>query len=316
MFKLFPALLGDQQEGRAAQLARTELVFGETLSARKVRDAAASSRTRGAQAMDALQPRQNRLLGLLPAAERESMIAHMQLVSLTSGQILYEPGDAVRYAYFPTDCLVSLVYLMESGASNEVGIVGNEGVVGTTLFMGGETFTHRAMVNGAGFAYRLRGPVLMDYFDRSASMRRVLLRYTQALFSQTAQIAICNRRHTVDQQLCCRLLLCLDRLQSNELAMTQELIAEMLGVRRSGVTEAASRLRRAGLIGYRRGSIVVRDRARLEDATCECYGILTKEYDRLLTVKGAITRTAMPSYAKRGMPVKSSVVAQSVVGAP
>jgi CRP-like cAMP-binding protein len=198
------------------------------------------------------------------------------------GEVVCEPGIAMRHVYFPTTCIVSLLYVMEDGASAEIAVVGNEGIVGISVFMGGETTTSRAVVQSAGHAYRLEGQLLKDAFFRAGPLQLLLLRYTQALLTQMAQTAVCNRHHTVDQQLCRWLLLSLDRLPSNELTMTQELIANMLGVRREGVTEAAGNLQRAGLIHYSRGRITVLDRPGLEARVCECYLVVKKEFDRLL----------------------------------
>jgi CRP-like cAMP-binding protein len=198
------------------------------------------------------------------------------------GTALYEPGDRLRHAYFPTNCIISLLYVMENGASAEIAVVGNDGIIGVALFMGGETTPSRAVVQSAGQCLRLDGQLLKDEFHRSGPMQRLLLRYTQALLTQMAQTAVCNWHHSVDQQLCRWLLLSLDRLSSNEVAMTQELIANMLGVRREGVTEAAGRLQSAGLITYSRDRITVLDRDRLEERACECYAVVRKEFDRLL----------------------------------
>jgi CRP-like cAMP-binding protein len=198
------------------------------------------------------------------------------------GHTVCEPGVPMRHVYFPTTCIVSLLYVMEDGASAEIAVVGNEGIVGVSLFMGGETTTSRAVVQSAGHAYRLQGQLLKDAFFRAGPMQRLLLRYTQALLTQMAQTAVCNRHHSVDQQLCRWLLLSLDRLPSNELTMTQELIANMLGVRREGVTGAAGKLQEAGLIEYHRGHITVVDRPGLEARVCECYEVVKKEFDRLL----------------------------------
>jgi len=203
-------------------------------------------------------------------------------VPVSLGQTVSEPGVTLRHVYFPTTCIVSLLYVMEDGASAEIAVVGNEGIVGVSLFMGGETTTSRAVVQSAGHAYRLQGQLLKDAFFRAGPMQRLLLRYTQALLTQMAQTAVCNRHHSVDQQLCRWLLLSLDRLPSNQLTMTQELIANMLGVRREGVTEAAGRLQHAGLIEYHRGHITVVDRPGLEARVCECYEVVKKEFDRLL----------------------------------
>ena len=198
------------------------------------------------------------------------------------GEALYEPGSRMRHVFFPTTSIVSLLYVMEDGASAEIAIVGNEGIVGVSLFMGGETTPSRAVVQSAGHAYRLKGQTLKEEFYRAGPMQRLLLRYTPALLTQMAQTAVCNRHHSLDQQLCRWLLLSLDRLRSNELIMTQELIANMLGVRREGVTEAAGNLQRAGLIEYSRGRITVLDRPGLEARSCECYGVVRKEFARLL----------------------------------
>jgi CRP-like cAMP-binding protein len=227
-------------------------------------------------------PRQNHLLGALPATEYERLLPHVEWVPMPLGEVLYESGGELRYVYFPTTCIVSLLYVMENGASAEIAVVGNEGLVGVALFMGGGTMPNRAVVQSAGHAYRLRGARMQQEFDRYGALLRLLLRYTQALLTQMAQTAVCNRHHSVDQQLCRWLLLSLDRLASNELVMTQELIANMLGVRREGVTEAAGKLHRAGLIDYRRGRITVLDRAGLEARVCECYQVVKTEFDRLL----------------------------------
>jgi CRP-like cAMP-binding protein len=227
-------------------------------------------------------PRQNHLLAALSAAEAERIFPNLQPVSMPLGKVLYESGDTLRHVYFPTDCIVSLLYVMEDGASAEISVVGNEGLVGIALFMGGETTPSRAIVQSAGNAYRLVGQRLKDEFYRSGAMQLLLLRYTQALITQMAQTAVCNRHHSVDQQLCRWLLLSLDRLASNQLTMTQELIANMLGVRREGVTEAAGKLQKAGVISYSRGEITVLDRPRLEEMCCECYAVVKKESDRLL----------------------------------
>jgi CRP-like cAMP-binding protein len=227
-------------------------------------------------------PSQNHLLNALPAEDFKRIAAHLELVPLKLGDILYEPGVKLRYVYFPTTAIVSLLYVMEDGASAEIAIVGNEGILGISLFMGGETTPSRAVVQSAGYGYRLRAQLLKDEFGRFGPFLRLLLRYTQALITQMAQTAVCNRHHSVDQQLCRWLLLSLDRLASRELIMTQELIAAMLGVRREGVTEAAGKLQDAGLIHYRRGKITVVDRPRLEARSCECYQVVKTEFDRLL----------------------------------
>lgn len=227
-------------------------------------------------------PRQNHLLAALPATDFERLQPHLKLIPLPLGEALYEPGIVLRYLYFPTNSIVSLLYVMADGASAEIAVVGNEGVIGVSLFMGGETTPSRAVVQSAGYAYRLPGQVLKEEFTRGGEMQHLLLRYTQALLTQMAQTAVCNRHHSLDQQLCRWLLLSLDRLPTNELVMTQELIANMLGVRREGVTEAAGNLQEAGLIQYSRGRITVLDRPGLEARTCECYAVVKRECDRLL----------------------------------
>ncbi|HSD61063.1 MAG TPA: Crp/Fnr family transcriptional regulator [Burkholderiales bacterium] len=228
-------------------------------------------------------PIQNHLLAALPTADLERLAAYLELVAMPLGEIVYESGEQLRYAYFPTTAIVSLHYVMKSGASAETAGVGNEGVVGISLFMGGDTTPSSAVVQTAGHAYRLERHLLKQEFNRAGSMHRLLLRYTQALLTQMAQTAVCNRHHSVEQQLCRWLLLTLDRLPSNELVMTQELVANMLGVRREGIAEAAGRLQRAGFISYRRGHIAVLDRSGLEKRTCECYAVVKKEMWRLLS---------------------------------
>ena len=228
-------------------------------------------------------PNQNHLLAALPTAEFERLAAHLELVPMPLGEMLYEPGGQLQHAYFPTTAIVSLHYVMESGASAETAGVGNEGVVGISLFMGGDTTPSSAVVQTAGHAYRLESRLLKQEFNRAGLMQRLLLRYTQALMTQMSQTAACNRHHSVEQQLCRWLLLTLDRLPSNELVMTQELVASMLGVRREGITEAAGKLQRAGFISYRRGHIAVLDRAGLETRACECYAVVKKELSRLLS---------------------------------
>ncbi len=228
-------------------------------------------------------PNQNHLLAALPTAEFEPLAAHLQLVPLPLGEMLYEPGGQMRHAYFPTTAIVSLHYVMESGASSESAGVGNEGVVGVSLFMGGNTTPSAAVVQTAGHAYRLESRKLVEEFNRAGLMQRLLLRYTQALMTQMAQTAACNRHHSVEQQLCRWLLLTLDRMATNELVMTQELIASMLGVRREGITEAAGNLQRAGVISYRRGHIALLDRSGLEARVCECYAVVKTELNRLLS---------------------------------
>lgn len=224
----------------------------------------------------------NDLLASLPPAEWARLAPQLEVVELPLGKVLYESGATMGHVYFPTTAIVSLLYVMEDGASAEIAVVGNEGVVGIALFMGGETTPSRSVVQSAGQGYRLRAPVIKDEFNRSGPVMHLLLRYTQALITQMAQTAVCNRHHSLDQQLCRWLLLSLDRLKGNELVMTQELIANMLGVRREGVTEAALKLARLGLIRYARGHITVLDRAALEARVCECYAVVKKEYDRLL----------------------------------
>ena len=229
-----------------------------------------------------IDPQQNLLLAALPAEVRARLQPHLELVPMPLGDVLYESGTLLRHVYFPTTCIVSLLYVMEDGASAEIAVVGNEGVIGIALFMGGETTPSRALVQSAGHALRLKGQLLKDEFHRSGALQHLLLRYTQALLTQMAQTAVCNRHHSVDQQLCRWLLLSLDRLSSSTLSMTQELIANMLGVRREGVTEAAGELQKVGLIHYSRGRITVLDRPRLEVRACECYAVVKKEFDRLL----------------------------------
>lgn len=228
-------------------------------------------------------PKQNHLLAALPATDLAHLMAHLELVALPLGRMLYEPGGQLQHAYFPTTAIVSLHYVMASGAGSESAGVGNEGVVGISLFLGGTTTPSSAVVQTAGHAYRLDRRLLMQEFNRAGLMQRLLLRYTQVLLTQMAQTAACNRHHTVEQQLCRWLLLTLDRSPTNELTMTQELIANMLGVRREGITEAAGNLQRTGFISYRRGHITVLDRLGLEKNTCECYAVVKKELVRLLS---------------------------------
>ncbi|MBI2801068.1 MAG: Crp/Fnr family transcriptional regulator [Gammaproteobacteria bacterium] len=227
-------------------------------------------------------PQENHLLAALPADVQLRLFPLLEQVVMPLGEVLYESGDALRHVYFPTDSIVSLLYVMESGASAEISVVGNEGLIGVALFMGGESTPSRAIVQSAGYAYRLLGQKLKDEFNRHGEMLLLLLRYTQSLITQMAQTAVCNRHHSIDQQLCRWLLLSLDRLPSNRLTMTQELIANMLGVRREGVTDAAGKLQRLGVIEYNRGHITVLDRAKLETLCCECYAVVKKETDRLL----------------------------------
>ena len=236
----------------------------------------------GSDLATTIDPRSNELLAALPESEWHRWQPQLEAVEMPLGQVLYEPGAALSHVYFPTSAIVSLLYVMENGASAEIAVVGNEGIVGISLFMGGESTPGRAVVQSAGQGLRLRAQVVKDEFNRAGAVLHLLLRYIQALITQMAQTAVCNRHHTLDQQLCRWLLLSLDRLRSDELLMTQELIANMLGVRREGVTEAAARLQQHGLIRYSRGHITVLDRAGLEKRTCECYAVVKKEYDRLL----------------------------------
>jgi CRP-like cAMP-binding protein len=224
----------------------------------------------------------NALLAGISPQERSRLFPHLQLVAMPLGRVLYEAGDVLRYVYFPLDCIVSLLYVMENGDSAEIAIVGNEGLIGIALFMGGETTPSRAIVQSAGYAYRLESQRFKEEFGRHGTMQGLLLRYTQALITQMSQTAVCNRHHTVNQQLCRWLLLSLDRLSSNVLVMTQELIADMLGVRREGVTDAAGKLQKLRVIQYARGEITVLDRAKLEQLSCECYAVVKTETDRLL----------------------------------
>jgi len=230
---------------------------------------------------DRPDPRQNNILDALPAEERERLFPHLTLVEMPLGMVLYEAGEALRHIYFPTDSIVSLLYVMKDGASAEIAVVGNEGAIGVSLFMGGETTPSRGIVQSAGSAYRLSGRRLKLEFERHGQLLHVLLRYTQSLITQMAQTAVCNRHHSIDQQLCRWLLLSLDRLPSNRLNMTQELIANMLGVRREGVTGAAGKLQDLGVIHYSRGRITVLDRPKLEQLSCECYAVVKQETDRL-----------------------------------
>jgi len=227
-------------------------------------------------------PRQNHLLAALPPSDYERFAPRLELVEMNLGDALYESGAKLQHVYFPTTCIISLLYVMEDGASAEIAVVGNEGILGISLFMGGNTTPSRAIVQSAGHAYRLKADLLKDEFERYGPTMHLLLRYTQALITQMAQTAVCNRHHSVDQQLCRWLLLSLDRMASNELTMTQELIANMLGVRREGVTEAAGKLQRAGLIEYHRGKITVINRPGVEKRSCECYQVVKTEFDRLL----------------------------------
>ena len=228
-------------------------------------------------------PNQNHLLAALPAAEFERLVPHLELVPMLLGETLYDPGGKLQHVYFPTTAIVSLLYVMESGVSAEIAGVGNEGVLGISLFMGGDTTPSSAVVQTAGHGYRLREKLLKEEFSRGGLMQRLLLRYTQALVTQMFQTGACNRHHSIEQQLCRWLLLTLDRLPANELVMTQELVASALGVRREGITEAAGKLQRAGIIRYRRGHISVLKRSGLETGACECYAVVKKEIGRLLS---------------------------------
>jgi CRP-like cAMP-binding protein len=226
--------------------------------------------------------RQNQLLAALSSVELKRVRRHLQVVELPLGQIVYESGRSLDHVYFPTNCIVSLLYVLENGASAEIAVVGHEGVVGVSIFMGGETTPSRAVVQSAGTAYRLPAALIQEEFRRGGTMQHLMLRYTQSLITQMAQTAVCNRHHSVDQQLCRWLLLSIDRLPHPEITMTQELIANMLGVRREGVTEAAGKLQKAGVISYRRGHIKVLDRPLLEHMSCECYAVVRRETERLL----------------------------------
>jgi CRP-like cAMP-binding protein len=228
------------------------------------------------------EPMQNQLLAALPSVELQRWLPQFEPVEMPLGQVLYESGTTLSHVYFPLTAIVSLLYVMENGASAEIAVVGNEGIVGVSLFMGGESTSSRAVVQSAGQAFRLNAQTMKEEFNRAGPVLHLLLRYTQALITQMAQTAVCNRHHSLDQQLCRWLLLSLDRLQGNDLVMTQELIANMLGVRREGVTEAALKLQNTGVIRYARGHISVLDRTALERCTCECYAVVKKEYDRLL----------------------------------
>ena len=230
---------------------------------------------------------ENHLLAALPDVEAQRWLPQLERVDMPLGQVLYESGGTLSHVYFPTTAIVSLLYVMENGASAEIAVVGNEGIVGISLFMGGDSTSSRAVVQSAGLGYRLKAQIMKDDFNRAGPVLHLLLRYTQALITQMAQTAVCNRHHSLDQQLCRWLLLSLDRLQGDELVMTQELIANMLGVRREGVTEGALKLQQAGLIRYARGHISVLDRDGLQKRSCECYAVVKKEYDRLLPGKPA-----------------------------
>lgn len=242
---------------------------------------------------------QNHLLAALPAADHAALAAHLELVPLRLGEMLFEPGTQLQYGYFPTTAIISRHYVLASGASAESAGVGNEGMLGVFLFMGGKTMPSSAVVQTAGHAYRLGHRILMQEFEKGGAFQRLLLRYTQALISQISQTAVCNRHHSLEQQLCRWLLLTLDRMQGNELVMTQELIASMLGVRREGITEAAGALQRAGFIRYRRGHISVLDRAGLASRSCECYEVIRQEFERLLPKKTLVAGLKSPELATR-----------------
>lgn len=232
--------------------------------------------------VNGMTPQRNHLLAALPAEIQERLFSQLELVALQQGQVLYESGDILRHVYFPTDSIVSLMYVTESGASASISMVGNEGLVGVSLFMGGDSTPSRATVQSSGSAYRLLGQKLKDEFNQHSELMLLLLRYTQSLITQMSQTAVCNRHHAIDQQLCRWLLLSLDRLPDSQLNVTQELIAHQLGVRREGVTEAAGKLQKLGLIDYSRGHINVLDRLELEAHSCECYAVVKQESDRLL----------------------------------
>jgi CRP-like cAMP-binding protein len=233
-------------------------------------------------------PRHNQLLAALDRPEYQRWLPHLAPIDLCLGQVLYEPGVVLAHVYFPTTAIVSLLYVMEDGASAEIAVAGNEGIVGVSLFMGGQSTPSRAVVQSAGAAFRLKASIMLAEFERNGEVLHLLLRYTQALITQMSQTAVCNRHHQLDQQLCRWLLLSLDRLHRDELVMTQELISRMLGVRREGVTEAALKLQAAGLIAYSRGRITVLDRAGIERRCCECYRVVKDEYDRLLPKRSTV----------------------------
>jgi len=230
-------------------------------------------------------PEQNHLLAALPSDAKERIFPNLRLVDLKLGDVIYESSQPIEFVYFPTDCIISLLYVMLNGASAEISVVGNDGMAGIAVFMGGESTPTRTIVQSRGYAYRMPSPELKTEFNNHADIRVLMLRYTQALITQMSQTAVCNRHHTIDQQLCRWLLLSLDRLPQNRLSMTQELIANMLGVRREGVTEAAGKLQKLGVIQYHRGQITVMDRPRLEALCCECYDVVKQETDRLFPGK-------------------------------
>ena len=240
-------------------------------------------------------PRENRLLAALPAADYQRLLPYLELVPMPLGWAVHEAGGAQRYVYFPVNSIVSLLYVMEDGASAGVAVIGNEGLVGVALFMGGDTTPRRAVVCNAGYGYRLKASVLKSEFERGGNLQHLLLRYTLSLITQVMQTAVCNRHHSVEQQLCRLLLLSLDRLPASELTMTQELISNMLGVRREGISEAAGRLQEAGLIRHSRGHITVLDRPKLEAQACECYGVVKREYERLLPFASPLTSVHLPA---------------------
>jgi len=241
----------------------------------------------------------NHLLAALPYDVLERLLPNLEMVALPLGKVLYESGDTLRHVYFPIDCIVSLLYVMENGASAEISVVGKEGIIGIALFMGGESTPSRAIIQSGGYAYRLLARKFKEEFNRHTELLMLLLRYSQSLITQMAQTAVCNRHHSIDQQLCRWLLLSLDRLPTNRLTMTQELIANMLGVRREGVTEAAGKLQKLGVIEYSRGQITVLDRPRLEELSCECYAVVKKETDRLMPRPLALPAVMRPAAMPR-----------------
>ncbi|SFF09245.1 Crp/Fnr family transcriptional regulator [Nitrosomonas sp. Nm166] len=234
-------------------------------------------------------PKQNQLINMLPSEDFEHISPHLEFVQLSLGEVLYESGENLYYVYFPIDCIISMLYVLENGSSAEIAVIGFEGAIGLSLFMSGQSMPHRAVVQSKGCAYRIKHKHFMQEFNRHTGLLCTMLKYTQVLLTQMAQTAVCNRHHSIDQQLCRWLLLSLDRLHANELFMTQELIANMLGVRREGVTDAARKLQQAGLIQYRRGHITVLDRIGLEARVCECYHVVKTESDRLLGIEPAET---------------------------
>ena len=240
------------------------------------------------------KPQQNHLLAALPAEVQSRLFPNLELIDMPYGKVLYESGDTMRHVYFPVDAIVSLLYVMENGASAEVSVVGNEGFVGMALLMGGDSTPSRAMVQSAGHAYRLAAYLFKEEFHRHSEMQVLLLRYTQALITQMTQTAVCNRHHSIEQQLCRWLLLCLDRVPGDQLYMTQELMANMLGVRREGITEAAGNLQKKGAIEYGRGRITVLDRRVIEKLSCECYAVVRKETDRLMPFSTGQVALASP----------------------